>query len=578
LPWHFRCQSLDRQSRSYRPILESLEDRRLLANGFLRTNLVSDIAGVARFTDSNLVNPWGIAFAPTGPFWISDNGAGVSTLYDRAGQAQPAPNMPLVVTIPLPPVSTASAAAPTGIVFNATSDFSVSVNGKSGASVFIFATEDGTISAWSPTVDSTHAVLEVDNSTTPTPADGAVYKGLAMGSNASGNFLFATNFRAGTIDVFDKNFAKATLPGSFFDPNIPAGFAPFGIRNINGSLYVTYALQNAEKHDDVAGAGNGFVDVFDTNGNLIKRFASQGTLNSPWGLALAPAAFGPFSGDLLVGDFGDGHINAFDSNSGTFLGQLQDDQGNSLAINGLWGLIVGNGATGGDPNTLYFTAGIGDEQHGLFGSLRPETPDERFVAQAYLDLLQRPADPFGLGFWSGSLAQGATRTQVAAGIEASLEYRSLVVQDLYSRFLHRRVDPDGLNTFTGLLGTGGTVEQAEAIITGSPEYFQDRGGGTNDGYLDALYQDALNRSVDPTGRATFDQALANGTTPAEVAAIVFASNEFRQDLVQNFYQQFLHRAADASGLNTFVGALGQGTTDQQVIAAIVGSDEYFGHL
>src|SRR5947209_3842433 len=293
-----------------RPVLEGLEDRCLMATGFIQTNLVSDIAGVARFTDPNLVNPWGIALAPTGPIWIADNGAGVSTVYNGAGKALP-PNSPLVVTIP-PPAGSApgTQAAPTGIVFNGTSDFTVSANGNSAPAIFIFATEDGTISGWNAAVDRTNAILEVDNSAVPMAGSGAVYKGLAQGSNANGNFLFATNVRAGTIDVFDKNFAKATLAGAFSAPNLPAGFAPFGIRNIGGSLFVTFALQNAAKHDDVAGPGNGFVDVFDTNGNLLKRFASQGSLNSPWGLALAPAKFGIFSNDLLIGDFGDGRINA----------------------------------------------------------------------------------------------------------------------------------------------------------------------------------------------------------------------------------------------------------------------------
>src|SRR5262249_52951457 len=254
------------QRRNYRPSVESLEERQLLASAFLQKNLVSDIAGVARTTDPKLGNPWGIAYAPTGPFWIANNDTGSTTLYDGAGQPFPT-GTPLVVTIP-PPMGSTATAAPTGIVFNGSSDFVVTATGKSGSSVFIFATEDGTISGWSPNVDGTHAILKVDNSVVPTPPTGAVYKGLALGSNASGNFLFATNFRAGTIDVFDKNFTKATLAGSFRDATIPAGFAPFGIQNIGGSLYVTYAKQNAMMHDDVKGAGNGFVDVFDTNGNF----------------------------------------------------------------------------------------------------------------------------------------------------------------------------------------------------------------------------------------------------------------------------------------------------------------------
>jgi uncharacterized protein (TIGR03118 family) len=282
-------------------------------NVYLRTNLVSDIAGVANFTDPHLVNPWGITASDTSPFWISDNGAGVSTLYNGQGVAFPA-NSPLVVTIPTPPNAKAGAvAAPTGVVFNGSGDFVVSAGGKSGAARFIFATEDGTISGWNPAVDATHAILVVNNSGPGLSADrthlGAVYKGLAIGNNGSGNFLFATNFRNAVVEVYDRQFH---LVKTFTDPNVPAGFAPFGIRNIDGRLFVTFAEQNAQKHDDVAGPGNGFVDIFDLNGVFQKRFASHGTLNSPWGLVLSPANFGMFSNALLVGNFGDGRINAFD--------------------------------------------------------------------------------------------------------------------------------------------------------------------------------------------------------------------------------------------------------------------------
>ena len=330
--------------------------------GFVQTNLVADVAGVAANTDSNLLNPWGVAFAPTGPFWVSDNHAGVSTLYDGSGKPFPTPT-PLVVTVPAPPGSS-DPAAPTGIVFNGTADFVVTDGSKSGPSLFIFSTEDGTISGWSQGVNVGAAILTVDNS-----GSDAIYKGLALGTNQSGNFLFATDFHNGHIDVFDKNFAPATLPGSFADPNIPAGFAPFGIHNIGDLLYVTYAKQDENKEDDERGRGNGYVDIFNTNGGLVQRFASQGTLNSPWGVALAPASFGQFSNALLVGNFGDGRINAFNTNSGAFLGQLADTHGAPIVIDGLWALTFGNGATAGSKTTLFFTAGPGDEEHGLFGSL-----------------------------------------------------------------------------------------------------------------------------------------------------------------------------------------------------------------
>ena len=327
---------------------------------YQQTNLVSDIAGVAKFTDSNLVNPWGLVHAPQSPWWVADNGTGVSTLYNGHGV-----KVPLTVTIPPPGGSPAgTTAAPTGTIFNGTSGFVVSENGKSGSALFIFATEDGTISGWNPNVDPTNAVLAVDRSTV---GAGAVYKGLAIGSNANGTFLFATNFRFGTVEKFNSNFK---LVKSFTDPNVPNGYAPFGIQSNGGNLlYVTFALQNAQKHDDVAGPGNGFVNVFDTNGHLLRRFASRGALNSPWGVTRASFAFGRFSGDILVGNFGDGEISAFDSD-GHFLGTLKDSENHPIVIDGLWTLTLGGGRTSSS-DTLYFTAGPNGETNGLFGTITP---------------------------------------------------------------------------------------------------------------------------------------------------------------------------------------------------------------
>lgn len=331
--------------------------------GYTQINLVSNIPGVARFTDPNLKNPWGITFIPGSPFWISDNGTGVSTLYDGRGDI-----VPLVVQIPPPKGSpTSVTATPTGVVWNPTQGFKVGTS--SFPAIFIFATEDGTISAWNPNVDGTHAVLEVDNA-----QSGAVYKGLALAPNSKGVFLFATNFHAGSIDVFDATFKQGHTAGGFIDRQIPPGYAPFGIALIDGDLFVTYALQNAEKHDDVAGAGHGFVDVFDTDGNLLRRFATRGQLNSPWGVTRAPYDFGKFSADVLIGNFGDGHITAF-SSSGEPRGQLQDRRGRAITINGLWGLRFG-GARVADPDVLYFTAGLHDEADGLFGAIEARSTDE----------------------------------------------------------------------------------------------------------------------------------------------------------------------------------------------------------
>jgi uncharacterized protein (TIGR03118 family) len=304
---------------------------------------------------------------------VSDNGTGLSTQYTGAGK-----QVPPAVAIPTP--NGVKTAAPTGNVFNGTIDFVISKNAKFFPSQFLFATEDGTISGFSPNVDSTHAILVVDRSAVKQKGfTGAVYKGLALATSGSGSFLFATNFRFGVVEKFDTQFH---LVASFTDPDLartcpilqsPAQcFAPFGIQSINDQLYVTFALQDAAHHDDVAGAGNGFVDVFDTDGRLIRRFASEGTLDSPWGLTLAPANFGTFSNALLVGNFGDGRINAFNALTGRFLGQLQSGNANAIAINGLWGLAFGNGFSAGNTNTLFFTAGFNDEANGLFGTIVAE--------------------------------------------------------------------------------------------------------------------------------------------------------------------------------------------------------------
>ncbi len=352
-------------------------------NAYAVTPLVSDLQIAGAVQDPVLQNAWGVAFTPAGsPFWISDNATGCATLYDGDGT-----KVALQVSIPLPgnvvpPTDCNHAnpnappnptpAAPTGMIWNPTTNPSTAflVPGTNLPASFIFATEDGTISAWTGGLNPpTHAVLAVDNSKTPTPALGAVYKGLAFGVNVRGDFIYATNFRAGTVDVFDHNYQPAATLGGFVDPDIPAGFAPFDIKEIDGNLFVTYAKQNAQLHDDVAGQGNGFVDVFDTDGHLLRRLASRGPLNSPWGIARASFAFGRFSGLILIGNFGDGRINVFDS-SGQFVDQLKDSRNKPLVIDGLWTLTLGGGAKS-SPDTLYFTAGPNGETDGLFGAITP---------------------------------------------------------------------------------------------------------------------------------------------------------------------------------------------------------------
>jgi uncharacterized protein (TIGR03118 family) len=308
------------------------------ADTYSWTNFQSDIAGVAQHVDDNLVNPWGMAASAGGTIWVSDNGTGVSTLYGQDGTARS-----LVVTIP---TATQNTGNPTGIVFNSTPFFRVAKNGNLRPAFFIFVSEDGTISGWNPTLDPTNAIVAVEGS------QENIYKGLTMGMANGHNFLYATNFHSGRVDVFDENFHRVFM-SRFVDPNLPAGYAPFGIRNINGEIFVTYAKQDREREDDVPGPGFGFVNVFNTNGNFLRRLISRGNLNAPWGLALV-------EGELWVGNFGNGFINNYDPNTGAFIKTLRRSDGTRLQFDGLWDLLpLGDG--------VFFTAGIADEAHGLFG-------------------------------------------------------------------------------------------------------------------------------------------------------------------------------------------------------------------
>ncbi|MCE9668099.1 TIGR03118 family protein [Myxococcus stipitatus] len=346
-----------------------------LPNSYTQHNLVSDGAVTADHQDPNLVNPWGLAFNPNGVAWVADNGKGVSTLYDGEGNPQQ-----LVVKIPVP-AGVTDTAAPTGLVFSGSdSAFMVTSGAASGPARFIFATEQGLIAAWSPQAAPTDAVTVADRSSA-----NAIYKGLAWANNGSETHLYATDFHNGKIDVFDSKFAPATLSGGFTDPNLPAGFAPFGIQNINGNLYVTYAQQDEEKKDDVKGAGLGYVNVFDANGRFIRRLISKGELNAPWGMALAPASFGRFAGHLLVGNFGDGTIHAYDVVTGKHAGALQDPSGKAVTIDGLWSIAFGNGLQKQPVDALFFTSGPQDEAHGLYGRLEV-TP----TTSTQLTPLQRP--------------------------------------------------------------------------------------------------------------------------------------------------------------------------------------------
>jgi uncharacterized protein (TIGR03118 family) len=352
---------------------------------YATSNLISDGAVDADHVNPNLVNPWGLAAPNPADFWVGNNGTGTSSLFDTAGNV--VTGLPFV-TIP-PPAGSTDTAAPTAVVLNMGGSFNITNGTSSGSSIFIFATEDGTISGWNPRVSSNgsspsnQAFRGVDDS-----GSGAVFKGLTLftmpagGALTAGRYLFAADFHNNAIDVFDQNFAPVTLPaGMFHDSGIPAGFAPFGIQTIGGNLYVTYAKQDPDKHDDVAGPGNGFVDVYSASGILLRRLGGSGTqldLNSPWGVTQAPANFGQFRNDILVGNFGDSHINVFDPTNGKFLGQLTGATGKPIVLDGgivgssgkgLWSVFAFPPATGNPTNSIFFTSGINDESDGLFGSL-----------------------------------------------------------------------------------------------------------------------------------------------------------------------------------------------------------------
>jgi uncharacterized protein (TIGR03118 family) len=334
-------------------------------------NLVSDTPGVADLVDPRVVNAWGLAASSTGPWWIANEGSDSSTLFNAAAGTIPT----LVVSIP--------GGAPTGLVFNSAGagTFVVTNGTASGSAAFIFASATGIISGWSAGVPPPAPSMQAQIAVT---VPDAIYTGLAIAGTGAAARLYAANFHAGTVDVFDNTFTQLTLPaGAFVDPNLPAGFAPFGIQTIGGTIYVTYAMQDEDQEEEVAGPGLGYVNAYDTAGNFMRRVASAGALNAPWGVALAPDDFGAFGGKLLIGNFGDGRINAYDLAASTstgeaeLVGPMHGASGPPLQIEGLWALQFGNGGSAGPKNKLYFTAGPQDEEHGLFGSIEPAEPPGR---------------------------------------------------------------------------------------------------------------------------------------------------------------------------------------------------------
>lgn len=345
-----RCQTMSRFALAVLSLFTiALLSLPLAAQNYDVTILTSDIPNVGSVNDTNLVNPWGLVSNATGPWWVSDNGTGLSTLYDAGGN-------PLGLVVSVPQWDNTPGGNPTGIVFNSTTDFQINGN----PTHFLFATEDGTIQGWS---SGTSTVIAVNN------FPGSVYKGLALASAGGANYLYAANFRAARVDVFDATFMPHSFgPNAFQDHKIPNGFAPFNVANIGGNLVVTYAKQDDQKHDDVRGPGNGFVDIYDTQGNLLRRLRHTIFMNSPWAVVQAPSDFGFFSNDLLVGNFGSGAILGFNGHM-EFAGLLFDTAILPLRIESMWGLAFGNGHTSGPTNTLYFTAGTFGEAHGTFGTI-----------------------------------------------------------------------------------------------------------------------------------------------------------------------------------------------------------------
>jgi uncharacterized protein (TIGR03118 family) len=335
---------------------------------YRQINLVSDQPGKANLLDSDLVNAWGLAASPGtnaspgSPLWVADNGSDKATLYQGAS-ATSVSKVGLVVSV--------TGAAPTGQVFNSDSSAFIVKDdqGNSGSSLFLFDTENGTIDGWSPGVNPNGTGPSIVTEVARDNGANAVYKGLAVATVKGKSFLYATNFRSGRVEAYDSTFTPVEMPGGLFvDPGLPAGYGPFGIAEVKGNLYVTFAQQDATLHDDVAGPGHGFVDVFTNAGAFVRRLVTRGALNSPWGLALAPRSFGRFGGDLLVGNFGNGLINAYNPTNGASLGRLRQPNGLPIQIDGLWGLKFGNG-NAAKTGQLLFSAGPSEESHGLLGKI-----------------------------------------------------------------------------------------------------------------------------------------------------------------------------------------------------------------
>jgi uncharacterized protein (TIGR03118 family) len=525
-----------RKPASVRPVLETLEARLVLSANFVQTNLVSDIPGMAATTDANLKNPWGLTAASFSPWWVANQGTGTSTLYTGQGVPFPA-GSPLTVNVPGP---SSVNGTPTGVVFNTSgTGFTVSEGSASGSAFFLFDGLDGTISGWNPTVNLNNALVEV---TQP----GAVFTGLAIAQDASGRtLLYAADFKNGVIDVFDDNFTQVTtLRGNFTDPNLPAGFSPFNIQNIHGILYVEYDKVDPTTGLPAPGPGTGIVDVFNTDGTLNTsigkggRLITGGPLNDPWGVALAPADFGPFSNDLLVGNFGDGHINAFNPRNGNFVAELVTSSGKPFEEDHLWSLQFGNGQTAGAKNTLFFTAGINNQADGLFGSLQAEpklpvgspiVPNLGQAVQQTVTTVPKNGDlnPYGVAFVPQNYTGGGNLKP--GDILVSNFNNSSNIQGTGSTIV--KISPDGQHSvfFQGTPGEGlntalGVLPQGFVLVGNTPSTVQNGTPTVQNGSL--LIIDSSGHQVDELT----DSALLQGPwdltidNVSSTEALVFVSN------------------------------------------------------
>jgi uncharacterized protein (TIGR03118 family) len=502
------------------------------ANIYLQHNLVANVAGQADVTDANLVDPWGISLSSTSPFWVSNHLSGTSTLYSGNGAITA-----VVVTIP-PGKASTPPGRPTGQVQNGSNGF-ILQNGTKAS--FIFATEDGTISAWNT---GTVAQVLADNSSA-----GAVYKGLAINPSLTAPLIYAANFNSGKIDVFDGSFAPTTATGGFTDPNLPAGFAPFNIWNLNNQLYVTYAKQDSNKLLDVAGAGNGFVDVFDFNGTLLKRLVSNGVLNSPWGVAIAPAGWGAFGGALLVGNFGNGQINAFDITTGNPLGTLQDATGAAISLPGLWAIVFGGNGSRSDANTLYFAAGVANgstTKRGLLGSLAPPSAISfMYNAAGGQSAAIAPGEIVSIGGQTVGPAPSVAATLAATGTVASalatttVTFNNLPAPVIYtSGSLSSVVVPYGVAGSTSasvVLKTGGQTTAAFTIpVVGSvPGVFTSNDSGL--GQAVVFNQDGtINTTANAAAKGSVVILYATGegmTNPAGQDGLISSNDILREPLL-----------------------------------------------